>query len=268
MAQTILEIPEWTGSPLTIASFLGYASSVDSNANEVETENMQFDQLRHQLHQLVLRLQDFINQQRAYAQTPEITKQDNKRDSLWKALWYAWYYIDQIDPTDALAQHAAVLRPVMTAYKGMWKHEMTKETEEIRGLQRDLAPENMQQALEALGLKIIAQGIFAANNALALQVQEREHARGERIAEKAGETGESIRKQTVPVLIELYKYTNAMQRITPSESIGTFIQNINGVINHYKQVAASGGSHSGDQPEPTPVDPDVTPVEPEQQTEG
>ena len=33
MAQTILEIPEWTGSPLTIESFLGYASSVDSNAN-------------------------------------------------------------------------------------------------------------------------------------------------------------------------------------------------------------------------------------------
>ena len=89
MAQTILEIPEWTGSPLTIASFLAYATSVDSNAAEVETDNVRFDMLRNQLHQLVLRLQDFINQQRAYAQTPEITKQDQKRDSLWKALWYA-----------------------------------------------------------------------------------------------------------------------------------------------------------------------------------
>jgi hypothetical protein len=47
-----------------------------------------------------------------------------------------------------------------------------------------------------------------------------------------------------------------------------FIQNINGIINHYKQVAASGGSRSGDEPEPTPVDPDVTPVEPEGTTEG
>ena len=137
---TILEIPEWTGSPLTIASFLAFATSVDSNAAEVETENATFAQLRQQLHQLVVRLQDFINQQRAYAQTPEITKQDNKRDSLWKALWYAWYYIDQLDPTDPLAQHSALLRPVMTAYKGMWKHEMTKETEEIKGLQRDGAP--------------------------------------------------------------------------------------------------------------------------------
>jgi hypothetical protein len=43
---TILEIPEWTGSPLTIASFLGYATSIDNNANEVETENTTFIQLR------------------------------------------------------------------------------------------------------------------------------------------------------------------------------------------------------------------------------
>ena len=265
---TILEIPEWTGSPLTIASFLGFATSVDSNAAEVETENLMFDQLRHQLHQLVVRLQDFINQQRAYAQTPEITKQDNKRDALWKALWYAWYYIDQLDPTDPLAQHSALLRPVMTAYKGMWKHEMTKETEEIKGLQRDLSPAAMQQALTALGLTVIAQQIFVANAALEQQVAQREHARGERIAEKAGETGESIRKQMTPVLLELFKHTNAMQRITPADNIAQFIQHITGVINHYKQVAASGGSHSGDQPEPTPVDPEVTPVEPEQTGEA
>ena len=57
---TILEIPEWTGSPLTIASCLAFATSVDSNAAEVETENLTFIQLREQLHQLVLRLQDFI----------------------------------------------------------------------------------------------------------------------------------------------------------------------------------------------------------------
>ena len=265
---TILEIPEWTGSPLTIASFLAFATSVDSNAAEVETENATFAQLRQQLHQLVVRLQDFINQQRAYAQTPEITKQDNKRDSLWKALWYAWYYIDQLDPTDPLAQHSALLRPVMTAYKGIWKHEMTKETEEIKGLQRDLAGAAQQQALEQLGLKVIAQQIFVANAALEQQVTQREHARGERIAEKAGETGESIRKQTTPVLLELFKHTNALQRIAPSGSVGDFIQHINGVINHYKQVAASGGSHSGDEPEPTPVDPEVTPAEPEHQTEG
>ena len=265
---TILEIPEWTGSPLTIASFLAFATSVDSNAAEVETENVTFAQLRQQLHQLVVRLQDFINQQRAYAQTPEITKQDNKRDSLWKALWYAWYYIDQLDPTDPLAQHTALLRPVMTAYKGMWKHEMTKETEEIKGLQRDLAGAAQQQALEQLGLKVIAQQIFVANAALEQQVTQREHARGERIAEKAGETGESIRKHTTPVLLELFKHTNALQRIAPSDSVGDFIQNICGVINHYKQVAASGGSHSGEEPEPTPVDPEETPAEPEQQTEG
>lgn len=217
---------------------------------------------------MVQRLQDFINQQRSYAQTPEITRQDQKRDALWKALWYAWYYIDQLDPTDPLAQYSAKLRPVMTAYKGMWKHEMMKETEEIKGLQHDLSPIAMEHALSELGLLTIAQGIFQANAALKARVREREHARGARIAENGGETGESIRKLTAPIILELFKHTNALQRIMPSDAIAQFIQNINGVINHYKQVAASGGSRSGDEPEPTPVDPDVTPVEPEQPAEA
>ena len=71
MAQTILEIPEWTGSPLTIASFLADATSGARKAAEVESDKARGDMLSNQLHQLVLRLQDFIHQQRAYAQTPE-----------------------------------------------------------------------------------------------------------------------------------------------------------------------------------------------------
>ena len=263
MAQTRLEIPEWTGSPLTMASFLAFCTSIDDNAASTETDNTYFLELATEFHKLVVRFQDFINQQRAYEQTPEIAKQDSKRDSLWKALWYAWYYVDQLDPTDQLAHYAAVLRPVMTAYKGMWKHEMTKETEEIKGLRRDLQPEAMQNALIGLGLKTIADGIFAANIALENAVRNREQSRGQRIAEKGDDSTDSLRKQMVPLLIEIYRHTNALGRIAPTEDINRFIQNVCGIINHYKQVAASGGSHSKDEPEPTPVDPDVTPVEPE-----
>ena len=59
---------------------------------------------------------------------------------------------------------------------------------------------------------------------------------------------------------------NALVRIAPDDAIRQFIQNVCGIINHYKQVAASGGSHSKEEPEPTPVDPDVTPVQPEAQS--
>lgn len=265
MAQTILEIPEWTGSPLTMASFLAFCTSIDDNAGDFETSNQHFIDVATQLHQLVVRFRDFINQQRAYEQTPEIAKQDSKRDALWKAFWYAWYYVDQLDPTDPLAQFAMTLRPVMNSYKGMWKHEMTKETEEIKGLQRDLQPAAMQTALAGLGLTIISNGIFTANAALETAVREREQSRGQRIAEKGDDSTESLRKQMTPLLVEMFRHANALVRIAPDEHIRQFIQNVCGVINHYKQVAASGASHGGDEPEPTPVDPDLTPVEPEAQ---
>lgn len=246
MSTKKLEIPEWTGSALTLAAFLNYSLSVLKAFAKQGFNNLALSTIGPELQAEVNRLAEFINQPRAFDETPEITKADTKRDSLWKALWYAWHYVMQLDPTDPLYQAALQLRPTMTAYKGVYRHELTKETMELEGLHRDLSTEANAAALETLGLDSIAAGIFAANTIVANVTSEREQTRGQRIAQKGDDTTSALRKQIVVTLTDAIRQVNALDRIQSSAATTQAIQDVCGIIEHYKLVAAQPASKQGD----------------------
>ena len=84
--------------------------------------------MQFELHKMVKRLQNFINQQRTYAQTPEKMKQDQKRDSPWKALWYEWYYIDK----------TVFRNPDTRKFSGEWLPKFTKSYQKHYGVKLDI----------------------------------------------------------------------------------------------------------------------------------
>ena len=254
---TKLEIPEWTGSTLTIGAFTNYASSVLGVFMRKTFAELSLDELGPELVAAVRRLTDFINRQRAFDETPEVVKADSNRDSLFKALWYGWHYAMELDPEHPLHQAAAKLTSEMNAYKGVWKHEISKETTELKGLQRDLSTEANVAALQALGLKIFSDALFAANDAVAAAIDRREQERGERIAEKGGDTTASLRKAVATLLVDCYRQVNAADRIIKAPETAAAIQDVCGIIEHYKHVAAQPTSKQGkDDPEPAPDAPD------------
>ena len=249
-----LEIPEWTGSTLTIGAFTNYASSVLGVFMRKTFAELSLDELGPDLVQAVRRLTDFINRQRAFDETPEVVKADANRDALFKALWYGWHYAMELDPEHALHQAAAKLMSEMNAYKGVWKHEISKETTELKGLQRDLSSSDNVLALQTLGLKTFADALFAANDAVAAAIDLREQERGERIAEKGGDTTASLRKTVVTLLVDCYRQVNAADRIIKAPATAAAIQDVCGVIEHYKHIAAQPASRQN--PEPAPDAPD------------
>ena len=85
----------------------------------------------------------------------------------------------------------------MTAYKGLDRHELSKETQEVEGLQRDLAGEANAATLAKLGFDKIAAELFATNAVLAEAVARREAKRGDREASAGGETTANVRKEGV-----------------------------------------------------------------------
>jgi len=246
MSTKKLEIPEWTGSALTQGAFLNYALSVLKVMARHGFNNLALTEIGPQLQEEVNRLSEFINLPRAFDETPEIEKADTKRDALWKALWYAWHYVMQLDPTDPLYKAALQLRPTMNAYKGVYRHELSKETMELEGLRRDLSVEANATALETLGLDRIATGIFTANEIVSNVIAEREQTRGQRIAQKGDDTALQLRKQIVQTLTDAIRQVNAVNRIQSSEVVAQAVQDICGVIEHYRLVAAQPASKQGD----------------------
>ena len=248
-----LEIPEWTGSTLTVGAFSEYAGRVVDAFRIRDYEPLALSEIGPALEAAQRRLADFITRERAYDQTPEVAKADGNRDALWNAVYYAWHYLMELDPSHPLYAEAVKLRSEMTPYKGVWKHELTKETSELQGLQRDLAKLQTAEALEALGLNTIVTALFEANDAVRQIIENRDAERGSRIADKGGDTTDSLRKAVVTLLIDAYRQVNAADRINRSEQTTSAITEVNGIIAHYKDVAAQPAKRKGgDEPTPEP----------------
>jgi hypothetical protein len=147
----------------------------------------------------------------------------------------------------------------MTPYKGVDRHEISKETTEISGLMRDLDNDDNGRALEALGLTNIVSALSVANQAVAAAIAARDVERGARVAEKGDDTTASLRKAVGTLLIEAFHQVNAASRITPLPEIDAAIQEVCGIIEHYKLVAAQPAKKQGkEDPEPEPT-PEPTP---------
>ena len=255
----LLEIPEWTGSTLTVAAFDNFASSVLAAFVKQGFDKLYLQTIGPELQAAVTRLSEFINRQRAYDETPEVAKADANRDALWKAFYHAWNYIMQLDPSHPLYEPALKLRSEMTPYKGVWTHELSKETTELKGLQRDLSSSDNTFAIQVLGLSTIVNSLFEANDAVAAIISARDIERGSRAAEKGDDTTPSLRKAVGTLLIEAFHQVNAAARITPLPEIDAAIQEVCGIIEHYKLVAAQPAKKQGkEDPEPEPT-PEPTP---------
>ena len=250
----ILEIPEWTGSTLTVAAFDNFASSVLAAFVKQGFNMLHLQSIGPELQAAITRLSEFINRQRAYDETPEVAKADANRDALWKAFYHAWSYLMELDPSHPLYASALKLRSEMTPYKGVDRHEISKETTELNGLLRDLDNDDNGRALQTLGLTNIVSALSVANQAVAAVINARDVERGSRAAEKGGDTTPSLRKAVVVKLIEAYRQVNAAVRIVPMPEIEQAIQEVCGIIEHYKLVAAEAKHRKGgDDPEPGPT---------------
>ena len=256
---TRLEIPEWFGSRLTVAAFTNFGESIVAAFQKQGFEKLALQSIGPELQAAVTRLSEFINRQRAYDETPEVVKADANRDALWKAFWNAWSYLMELDPSHPLYAHALTLRSEMTPYKGVDRHEISKETTEINGLLRDLDNDDNGRALQTLGLTNIVSALSVANQEVAALISARDVERGARVAEKGDDTTASLRKAVTTALGDAFSQVNAAARITPLPEIDAAIQEVCGIIEHYKAVAAQPAHRPGkEDPEPGPT-PEPTP---------
>lgn len=77
--------------------------------------------------------------------------------------------------------------------------------------------------------------------------------RGNRVADKGGDTTASLCKAVTGFLVDAYRQVNAVARINPGGSAELAIREVNGYIAHYKDIAAQPSKRSGkDEPTPEP----------------
>ena len=250
---TKLTIPEWVGSTLTNGAFLDYAERSLAAYVAEGFDAISLAAIGMKLTESVDALKLAVNRQSAYDETSGVVRADNDRDALFKALYHAWEFLGGLSPTHRLAPHVETLRSEMDAYKGVWRHEMRKETTELQGFQAALSTEANNAALAALGLDEIAAALFEANNAARAAMESRSDERSSRAEEKASGTTPELRKAVATLLVQAARRVNAVNEIAPTEATAAAISKVAALVEEYKLVASQSKGKKKEEPEPAPA---------------
>ena len=252
MTTTILD--EWTGYGLANGEHIDYSKAIAGALHGVDFTLVPVGEQVAALEALNTKHTDFINESRKFLDTADIAKADAKRDALFMAIYSAVVHLAAIeDETDGdLGRKARVVQAVIGAYKGVSRHSLTKETEELRGPAYDLQKNAAAvEAITALGMLRWLNALMAANDEVDELYKHRTGERGERAASTRGETTASVRKEATNLIIEIIARINAAQRLMPSAELDSAVTALTGVIEQYRLVAASHTAKK-EKPEPGP----------------
>ena len=239
------QIPEWTGDKLTNGQFLNYAKDVARIAAAYPGDPYPVAAKVAALRAVNDKLTDFINETRKSAETSEIAAADARRDILFRAVWNFLEAAGQLEGSDAYAKAARLVQSVISPYKGLHRHAITKETEELNGLKFDFEKDPaIAEAVVTLGLENALSALYAANNAVATAYTNRADSNAARDSAHYGETTDSVRKDCVNAVFDIFRMLNAIIRLSPGQDITDTVIRLIQVVDQHKKVAAQGGKHT------------------------
>lgn len=252
MSTTILD--EWTGYGLANGEHLDYSKAIAGALHGLDPAKVPVGEQVAALEALNTKYTDFINESRKFVDTADITKADAKRDSLFMAIYTAVDHLAAIDgdtPQD-LGHKARIVQAKSGAYKGVTRHSLPKETEELRGFGFDMQKNPAAvEAITALGMLPWLNALMAANDEVDELYKHRTSERGDREASAGGETTASVRKEASTLIVEIVARVNAAQRLIPSAELEGAVTALMGVISQYRLVA-SQHTAKREKPEPGP----------------
>ena len=249
---TTPELPEWTGGKLANGEFLGYSKAIYGVLCNLDKTALPIGEPLAQLEAANLRLTDFINESQRYGDTSEIAAADATRDYLFKAIYDGVEQLSRIEGEIGmtLATQAKKLFNVLVAYKGAYKHSLTKETEELQGLEFDLQKKpEAAEAVTMLGLQSWFEALSSANQRVDYLYSHRTGERSDREAAKGGDSTDSLRKTAAGLIATIIRRINVFNEVSPSEASAAAANGVAGVIKQYKLVISS---HAGKKEEPEP----------------
>lgn len=186
-------------------------------------------------------LASIVNRQRAFVSTKVLADTDRVRDNAVTII-IGTARLFRNSPVEEQSAAAELLYPQFSPYKGITKHEYSKQTAEVRGLLGVLDEEANREAAATLNLTGVIEALRTANATFETSITARTAEISERMPQSDLKS-----EDAVEVVNGLYKnivqVVNAYAIVQPTEAINTFIENLNGTVSYYARIA--GGSPSG-----------------------
>lgn len=186
-------------------------------------------------------LASIVNRQRAFISTKTLSEADDIRD-------HAIGTINSVvnayatSPVEEHREAALLLQPQLSAYKGIARHEYSKQTAEVRGMLGVLDAEDNAPAVTALGLDGEVEALRTANATFEAKFLDKASEMSVRMTQNEVKSEDAIAEANA-LYQAIVQVVNAYAIVQPTETINTFIDRVNGLVGVYSRIA--GGNASG-----------------------
>ena len=193
-----------------------------------------------------------VNRERAFVSTVTLAEADDTRDrgsGVIAQVVNAYLTSPVADKRAA----AILLNAKMSPYRGIRKHEYTKQTAETRGMLAMLDAE--AEAVATLGLTEEVEAVREANAAFDTEFQKKTEEMSARMVQSDVKSEDAVAEANA-LYEDIVQTVNAYAIVQPTDEINTFIASVNGLVGTYSGIAGSsskgGKAEGGDTPEPEP----------------
>ena len=198
-------------------------------------------------------LESIVNRKRSFRTTPGMRAIDKTRDSVIGSI----NGVVNVMRTSAIEEKrlaAQQLYQDLLPYRGIGRHELHKETSEVRSMLNVLGSEENKAAIQLLGLTQEVELLRKTNEDLSEMFDER-YREVSRVLKQSDIKSDELKRELSKLYLSIAHTINAYAIVQPSDEINSFIDIINGLIG---SMAAINDGSSANEPEDSdePAHPD------------
>ncbi len=246
------QIPSFATSHLTLGGHYDFHSSVLALITELTPAALHIEAQAAKYTEQLAREEQIINRSTTYLSTAEKKAADTLRDRAGGVIMNVTD-AHSTNPNPVHQEPAVKLKAKLAPYRGIWKHEYSKQTSEVNGLVNLLRSAECAPWVTALHLDAEVDILASANETAKAAKESKIDEMIDRQAQTGIET-DQLRKEVDRTLNEIIQLVNAYNLIQPSEATETFVTRVTATMNYHKDImdqstkdpnASDGGSSDG-----------------------
>lgn len=239
----VKQIRTFAMSKMTIGSCKLFHDTIYKYIQKATPAKLHIETLEPAYKKALDTLSSIVNRQRSFIATANLADTDKVRDNAVGVI-NSVVNAYRTSPVSEKRNAARLLYPQLTTYRGIGQHEYSKETAEVKGMLEVLSAEANTAAVTALGLDAEVEALREANEAFAeaLESKGKEMNKQQELGDMKSD---DVTGQANSLYEQIVQMVNAYAIVQPTDEINTFIDDVNGTVGVYADIAGSGSSASG-----------------------
>ena len=240
-------------SRMTLGACADFHVTVEKHITLTTPEVLHVEDKIATYRKMVKMLESIVNRKRSFQTTPQVNATDKTRG---RAIGSIKGVVNALrtSPVEERRLAAQLLYQDLLPYRGIARHELHKETSEVRSMLNVLDSDENKAAIQLLGLTQEVELLRKTNEDLSEMFDER-YLEVNDVLKQSDIKSDELKRELSKLYLSIAHTINAYAIVQPSDEINSFIDIINGLIG---SMAAINDGSSANEPEDSdePAHPD------------